>query len=675
METRTGRERTGRPGRDGEGPGERAERGERGAPALRGDELERQGPSFLAEASRLLADTLDYEATLSTVARLALPHLGSWCIVDIVEEDGGIRRLAIIHPEADKAEMVNELKAGWPPDRKDPLGVPAVALTRRSEVVPEVTDAWIRQVARNDRNLELLRGLGIGSLMSVPLLARGDVLGAMTFVAPEYAHHYTGDDLSLAEDLAARAAIAIDNARLFRRAERARESAELASQAKSQFLGVMSHELRTPINAILGYTQLLDMGVKGPLEDSQRELLERVEVSARHLLDMVTRILDVSRAETGELTVQNQVTLVDEVIGAAIKEVRPELLEGLLLENACDGNGALRFHGDAIRARQVVTHLLTNACRFTPEGGVIRVSCDRVTGPVGPERLRGSGPWVRIDVEDNGIGIPSERQEAVFEPFVQGDDTRYVRSVDGSGLGLAISRYLARLMGGDLTLRSQPGVGSCFSLWLPAPAELSELKRDRRLFDREAEGLDFLSEHLLGRLKPLMETYVDRLRRDGGIPRAREASDVELRDHIPHFISGVASVLSHAGRADNETSAVLRGGNAIQRMILELHGTQRRRLGWSEDAVRRDLELLRQTIELDIRRIAPRRKGLRDAMEVLSRLFDQAIRISVQGWHFAGEETLRHREGDGDRPGVPDDAAVVRQRAGVELSDDESLFD
>ena len=604
----------------------------------RGAELERRGPSFLAEASRLLADTLDYEATLSTVARLALPHLGSWCIVDIVEEDGELRRLAIIHPEAEKAELVRELKDGWPPDRADPLGVPAVALTRRSEVVPVVNDAWLREVAKSERNLELLRRLGIGSLMSVPLIARGDVLGAMTFVAPEGAPHYVGDDLSLAEDLAARAAIAIDNARLYRRAEQARAAAELASQAKSQFLGVMSHELRTPINAILGYAQLLDMGVRGPLGDGQREMLERVEVSARHLLDMVTRILDVSKAETGELTVRSQVTAVDDVVGGALGELRPEQVGKRAIEQGCDGECRLRFLGDAIRARQILVHLLTNACRFTGEEGRIRIDCERVRGPVSPDRLRGTGPWIRIDVIDDGIGIPADRLEAVFEPFVQGDNHRYIRQVDGSGLGLAISRYLARVMGGDLTVRSEPGRGSCFSLWLPAPAELSELRRERRLFDRDAEGLEFLSAHLLGRLRAIMETYVDRLRRDGAIPRAREASVVELRDHVPHFISGVASLLSHAGHAGSEVSEVLRGGNAIQRLTLELHGAQRRRLGWSETAVRRDLELLRHVIETDIRRVAPKRKNLEEAFEVLDRLFEQAERISLQGWHFAGQE-------------------------------------
>ena len=464
-------------------------------------------------------------------------------------------------------------------------------------------------------------------------------------MGPARGHHYTRDDLALAEDLAARAAIAIDNARLYRSAERAREAAELASRAKSQFLGVMSHELRTPINAILGYAQLLDMGVKGPLKEDQRTLLQRIEVSGKHLLDLVTRILDVAKAETGELTVQSQVTLVEEVVRPALESVRSIVPDNVPLVNECTSGGT-RFLGDAIRARQVLVHLLTNACRFTRSGGEIRVRCATVDGPISPDRLRGSGPWVRIDVEDTGSGIPQGRLEAIFEPFVQADVNRYTREVDGTGLGLAISRYLARLMGGEITVKSEEGVGSRFSLWLPGPRETADASADRRILDREEAGLSLLADHLLQRLKPIVDTYVDRIRRDGGIPRGREASVEALRDHIPHFLSGLASLLSHPESGDEDGAAVLRGGNAIQRMTLELHGAQRRRLGWTVEAVRRDLDLLRQTIELDIRRSAAEPERLQDAMSVLAPIFEQAERISLQGWRYADSDA----DGGRDEP-------------------------
>ncbi len=605
--------------------------------------MEQSGDSFLAEASRLLADTLDYDATLATVARLALPHLGAWCMVDVVEEDGEIRRVAVVHPEAGRQALARELQDCWPPRREDPVGVPVVARTRRSEVMPTMGERMLREMARDRHTLSVLRHLGIGSLMTVPLIARGDVLGAITFVGPEDGHHYTGDDLALAEDLAARAAIAIDNARLFRAAETAREAAEAGSRAKSQFLGVMSHELRTPINAILGYAQLLDMGVKGPLTDEQRELLGRMEASSKHLLELVTRILDVARAETGELTVQNHVAVAREVIQSALEEVRPRLSGDLQIEGGQDTDAAIRFLGDPIRARQILVHLLENAVRFTRAGGRIALSCTQVDGAGAPDRLRGTGPWIRMDVEDTGVGIPGGKLEEVFEPFVQGHSNSFTRETDGSGLGLAISRYLARLMGGDLTVDSTEGVGSRFSLWLPAPRPLGEMRRDRRLFEREADGLPFLARHLLRRLAPIMDTYVDRLRRDGAIPRAREASEVALRNHVPHFLSGIASLLSHAGHRGDEVTDVLRGGNTIQRLTLELHGGQRRRMGWSEHAVKRDIQLLRETVETDIRRSAPEEHDLKEAFEVLERLFDQAKRISLQGWRYTDME-----EGDHD---------------------------
>jgi signal transduction histidine kinase len=591
--------------------------------------------SFLAEASRLLADSLEYETTLGTVAMLALPHLGAWCIVDVVEEDGEIRRVAIVHPDAGKQAMARELRDGWPPSRTDPLGVPAVARTRKSEVISRVDDELLQRVARSRQNLGLLQQLGIGSLMIVPLVSRGDVLGAITFVGSEDGPRYGPESLALAEDLAARAASAIDNAQLYRLAERAREAAERANQAKSQFLGIMSHELRTPINAILGYAQLLDMGVRGSLSDDQRALLGRIEASGQHLLEMVTRLLDMSRAEAGELVIQGQINLVDEVVGSAIKTVRPQA-GGRRIECPDRDEAPARFFGDGIRVRQILVSLLTNAIQSTDDDGSITVSVEPAdsTGP--PERLLGeTGPWVRITVEDDGIGIPDDRLGEVFEPFVQGDATPLIRKKEGTGIGLALSRHLARLMGGELTATSVVGEGSRFTIWLPSPRAAPTAGRDRRVIPRDAEGLSALSDHLLHRLKPIMDMYVKRLRRDGGVPRAGEASDIALRDHVPHFLSGVASLLSHADSSGPEISAVLQGGNAIQRLTLELHGAERHGLGWSTEALQRDLTILRDVIETDLRTHGQPGANLGQISGVLKRLFDQAERISLQGWHYA----------------------------------------
>jgi PAS domain S-box-containing protein len=198
--------------------------------------------SFLVEATRLLADSLDVETTLATVARLSLPHLGSWCMVDLMEADH-MRRLAIIHPDPDKQALAEQLLEGWPPLRDDPLGVPSAMRTRRSQVVFPVTDEMLIAAARSAGNLALLRALEIGSFMTVPLLARGDVLGAITYVSPNHGDSFTELDLVLAEDLAARVATAIDNSRLMRQAERALAAAELSEERFSRIICIAAEAI------------------------------------------------------------------------------------------------------------------------------------------------------------------------------------------------------------------------------------------------------------------------------------------------------------------------------------------------------------------------------------------------------------------------------------------------
>lgn len=197
---------------------------------------------FLVEATRLLAGSLDVETTLATVARLSLPHLGSWCMVDLMEA-GHMRRLAIIHPDPDKQALAEQLLEGWPPLRDDPLGVPSAMRTRRSQVVFPVTDEMLIAAARSPRNLAILRALEIGSFVTIPLLARGDVLGAITYVSPNHGDSFTELDLVLGEDLAARIATAIDNSRLMRHAQRALAAAELAEERFSRIIAIAAEAI------------------------------------------------------------------------------------------------------------------------------------------------------------------------------------------------------------------------------------------------------------------------------------------------------------------------------------------------------------------------------------------------------------------------------------------------
>lgn len=461
--------------------------------------------AFLAETSRCLAGSLDYEDTLRTVAALALPFLGSWCIVDLVESDGSMRRVAIVHPDPRKQELAAGLMKSWPPARDDLLGAPQAVRTREIEVIPFVDDQMLVAVARDEENLRTLRALGIGSVIVVPLIARGSVLGALTLVSSETGHQYAQSDLELAADLGARCAMAIDNARLHRDArsagalaalmnqrlviasireqelaERAQElgdearklagEAREANLAKSQFLCAMSHEIRTPLNAIIGYTALFELEIAGPLTAEQSQYLARIRASSSHLLKLIQDVLDLAKVEAGRMDVRHERSRAAVVMSAAVGLIEPQAGAAGITIDYREGN-ADSYMGDEDRVRQILLNLLANAVKFTEPGGRVTVACGTAHAPDAEAELSGEGPWVFIQVADTGIGIAPEMQQTVFEAFVQ-TEQGLTRRRDGTGLGLTISRELARRMDGDLTLRSAEGGGSCFTLWLcSAPPE------------------------------------------------------------------------------------------------------------------------------------------------------------------------------------------------------------
>jgi signal transduction histidine kinase len=632
---------TPRPSADGDGATRRVADGPRQAEgpehaALRSAERERDLAeasrdrfSFLAEVSRCLADSLDYEATLTTVAGMSLPYLNAWCIVDVLAEGGGVRRIAVVHPDRDRQEAARELAQRYPPHADDLIGAARVIRTGRPEMVFDVPDEALSAAAHDAEHLELLRRLGIRAYVIVPMLARGSVLGAMTFVTAERGRRFGDIDVVMAEDLARRAAMAVDNARLHREAVEAREAAdaalqeaelaldeaanaqeylreardaaEAALQTRDEFVSTMTHEVQTPLNAIIGYLELLEMDVSGALSETQRGYVQRAQESSRHLLRLVADVLDFSRSESGRISVAGDELSAADTARGALALVRPQATARLLtLEDDTDAAAGLRYRGDEYRVRQILVNLLSNAIKFTPAGGRVRLECRTQPGDGGGELL--------FVVSDSGEGVKPEDAERIFEPFEQGT-AGLTRRYGGTGLGLPISRRLARLMGGDVYAdRSTSGSGATFVLRLPAatpapdhapPDPLEgegEVPSGReRASERAAagRGLAAAGESLMRQVVPAVDEFVRRAREDPVLGFTPELSNVDVADHLGTLLIDVANSLAILAGARGEPSELLADGYRIQRLIGELHGAQRQRLGWSEVQLLREVELVR----------------------------------------------------------------------------------
>ena len=470
----------------------------------------------------------------------------------------------------------------------------------------------------------------VRSYLAVPVRSRtGDVLGGLLF-GHQDPGVFAEREERLVFGIAGWAAVAMDNARLYTAERNAREDAEAAARAKAEFLATMSHEFRTPLNAILGYAQLLDMGVLGRVMPAQHVHLERLQSSARHLSQLVDDVLDVAKVDAARLEVRREPLMTGAAVAAAVTLVQPQATaKGIRLLDLGGGEPGVPFMGDDHRVRQVLVNLLSNAVKFTPPGGQVTVTCGATEEPEPEVLIEESaheddaavqGRWAFIKVEDTGPGIEPTLLDQLFEPFVQGDSA-LTREKGGTGLGLAISRRLARLMGGDITARSRLGERATFTLWLPG-IEQDELTGTNpsapkaparrtpslgRMAIAEPGGalpndaayavLHALGVRLAAGSEAVAERYVAAMQADQRFPGVLELPTVQLRDHATSFVSLLAAQLMVIGETRGQAPELLRDGGHLQRITAELHGAQRYRLGWNEAEIERETAILLADIE------------------------------------------------------------------------------
>ena len=410
---------------------------------------------LLADASEQLGTSLEYEATLQTIARLLVPALADYCLIDVLGEDGLLHRLAAAHVDPVKEPLLGTARS-YPPDLQTGTSPLTIALaTGRSELTAEVTPDWLDRSARSPEHHRLLEELSPRSVMLVPLVARGQALGLLSIVSATSGRRYTSQDLRLAEDLARRCAAAIDNARLFRRAQD-------AIRVRDDVLASVSHDLKSPLTSISGTAQLLRRRVDAAGEQRDERLatgLGRIEATTARMSTLIDELVDTARLELGQdLPLRREMTDLVELVELAIAEHQRDAgRHQIELERRAD-----RLVGlwDSARLRRVVDNLLGNAIKYSPEGGPIRVTVDRSEDDGGPSAV--------LTVADRGVGIPPEDRSHVFERGRRGSN---VGQIGGTGIGLAGACQIVRQHGGSIGVESEVGAGSTFTVRLPLPRQ------------------------------------------------------------------------------------------------------------------------------------------------------------------------------------------------------------
>jgi PAS domain S-box-containing protein len=522
---------------------------------LEAEQALRKRMTFLAEASDLLASSLDYNRTLRQLARLSVPGLADWCAIDMLGPNGEVERLAVAHQDPAKVRWAHELQERYPPDPAAPHGVAQVLRSGEPEFFSQIPPEVLDEAIGDDQELRrIVDELGLRASICVPLKARGRILGALTLIAAETHALYTQADFELATELAHRAAVAVDNARLFREAERGANAAQalayvadgvvlldregrvrhwnpaaaaitgvaeedalgrparevvsgwdmlaelvplvppgsaprpvtlplahagrerwvavtgvgfgqgtvyalrdvteeyVLEKTRSDFVATASHELRTPLAAVYGAVRTLRRGDVELSDDDRTLFLEMIESEATRLATIIDQILLTGQLDAGAVEIDATECDPAEIAASVIDSAAVHIPEGISL--ALDPDGSPRIVCDENKLRQVLVNLVDNAVKYSPGGGRVEIRLRRETG------------HCLIEVVDGGLGIPVDERDRIFEKFYR-LDPQQTKGVGGSGLGLYICRELVERMNGQLTVASEPGRGSTFTVELP----------------------------------------------------------------------------------------------------------------------------------------------------------------------------------------------------------------
>ncbi|OUL27550.1 response regulator [Nostoc sp. 106C] len=428
--------------------------------------------SFLAEASRLLVSSLDYRTTLALVACLAVPTLADLCLVDVVGDNKLITysEPIVAASNSELEALALELRRSNPPPANANYGSPKVLRTQQPELVMEIPDTSTLATVEDAAHVNFIQQLNITSYLIVPLIARERKLGTMTFALVQSQRHYGRAELEICQELAQRVALAIDNVRLYLDAQK-------ANRVKDEFLAIVSHELRTPLNAMLGWTNLLRTRQMDAV--TQAKALETMERNAKLQSKLINDILDISRITQKSLHLNLHPLYLPPVVKAVIDDLQLiAQAKSIIVESSFDA-AVDRVLGDTDRLQQIVWNLLSNALKFTPQGGRVSVELKQINS------------CAQLTVSDTGQGISADFLPYVFDAFRQADATT-TRIHTGLGLGLAIVQHLVEMHNGRVFATSD-GVGKGATFTVQLPMYQPKLRQPNQ--DNQARRENFPSLH------------------------------------------------------------------------------------------------------------------------------------------------------------------------------------
>jgi PAS domain S-box-containing protein len=410
--------------------------------------LKEENERFLSETGKFFAKSLDLKVIFKAIAKRAVPFIADWCSVEIVDGKGKIQLLALAHKDRAKIKWARELRKKFPPDMSRDQGFPRVLRTGKSEMYPYISDEILVNAAKNPRELKLAREIGFTSAIITPLFSNGKTIGAISFVTAESRKRYTKTDLKMAEELAIRASMALENARLYKEAQD-------AIKLREEFVSIASHELKTPVTSLKMFTQVVRRRVSKNKNVEVLEYMEKMENQIDKLTRLINDLLDSSKVQAGRLEYKNVPYDIVSLVEETIDDLKPNFEEHTIEFKKIN---VPLLMGDKDKIGQIIVNLLTNAVKYSPKSNKVSV------------KVFEKNKKVYLTVKDYGIGIDEDQKTKIFERFYRAEKGKNL-TFPGLGMGLYISREIARRHGGDIVFKSKKSKGTVFYLSLPIKKE------------------------------------------------------------------------------------------------------------------------------------------------------------------------------------------------------------